>query len=411
MVTTGLSGNEIYCLNQKGYAPGNIVVGNAVYSLGTLRKFATGMQSMFGGELPQVTEVIQDGRESAYNRLVEEAKKFGASGVTGITSEIIYHAGNIEFLSMGSAVHHNENKHHFTSSAGGQDLFLQLDAGAKPITFAFGNVAYSLGLRGGIMSSFKQLKRGEIKELSGIFNNTRHLALQRIIKHAKANNANAVLGIETNIISNFGLTEMLMIGTASDAPQFAKIANGDVVTSGLSNLEFWNMVNLGYAPVQLLLGTSVFSLGFVGGVTSTLKSFVRGEINELTTLIYEAREHALGLINDQAKAVGADDVVGVKTYVYQLGNGLIEFLAIGTAVKKVTGLKTESKQLPVQVTAVEQDTFYDSEVFGDASANLNRSVGTATNMPMNVNRRLFLIPMLIFLVLLVSIFAQHGSWG
>ena len=33
-VTTGLSGNEIFCLAQKGYVPGNIVVGNSVHSLG-----------------------------------------------------------------------------------------------------------------------------------------------------------------------------------------------------------------------------------------------------------------------------------------------------------------------------------------------------------------------------------------
>lgn len=50
-------------------------------------------------------------------------------------------------------------------------------------------------------------------------------------------------------------------------------------------------------------------------------------------MIYDARENALGIINDEAKAIGADDVIGVKTYVYQLGNGLVEFLAIGTAVK------------------------------------------------------------------------------
>ncbi len=34
MLMTGLSGNEIYCLAQKGYSPGNIVVGNSVHSLG-----------------------------------------------------------------------------------------------------------------------------------------------------------------------------------------------------------------------------------------------------------------------------------------------------------------------------------------------------------------------------------------
>jgi hypothetical protein len=35
-ITTGLSGNEIYCLAQKNFNPGNIVVGNSVHSLGFL---------------------------------------------------------------------------------------------------------------------------------------------------------------------------------------------------------------------------------------------------------------------------------------------------------------------------------------------------------------------------------------
>ena len=42
MMMTGLSGNEIYCLAQKGWAPGNIVVGNSVYSLGVLGGFTSG---------------------------------------------------------------------------------------------------------------------------------------------------------------------------------------------------------------------------------------------------------------------------------------------------------------------------------------------------------------------------------
>jgi uncharacterized protein YbjQ (UPF0145 family) len=96
----------------------------------------------------------------------------------------------------------------------------------------------------------------------------------------------------------------------------------------------WNLNKMGYAPEKLLIGTSVYSLGLVGGITSALKSFVKGEITELSSLIYEARENALAIINKQAEEIGADEVVGVKTYVYQLGSGLIEFMAIGTAVKR-----------------------------------------------------------------------------
>jgi uncharacterized protein YbjQ (UPF0145 family) len=119
----------------------------------------------------------------------------------------------------------------------------------------------------------------------------------------------------------------------------------------------WNLINLGYMPVQLVLGVSVYSLGLIGGISSFFKSFVRGEIKELTSLIYEARTEALKHIEEDARRCGADRVVGVKTYVYNLGGGVIEFLAIGTAVKKMPGIQTTSENLLPQAIIRDQDTF------------------------------------------------------
>lgn len=369
---TGLSGNEIYCLNQKGFKPGDIVVGNSVYSLGLLRGISTGVKSIFGGELQHVTELIEEGRETAYRRMLKEAEMKNATGITGVSSDIIFHSGNIEFLSIGSMVFADDktDKSQFSTSANGQELYAQLDAGYKPMCFSFGNVAYSMGVGRGILGGLKTFVRGEVKEYSDMFNHTRHLALERIAKHAKSHGANAVCGIQTTIIPFVGTNEMLMLGTASYNPQLNFISNTDIVTSDLTNIEMWNLSKLGFAPMKLLLGTSVFSLGIIGGITSVIKSFVRGEINELTTMIYDARENALKLINDEAKAIGADDVVGVRTYVNQLGNGLIEFLAIGTAVKKTDNLKTQSDQIIPQAIIRDQDTFY-SRAFNTVSANLN----------------------------------------
>lgn len=217
-----------------------------------------------------------------------------------------------------------------------------------------------MGIGRGIIGGLKTLARGEIKEYSDIFNKTRHLALNRIIAHARENKANAVLGIKTTVLPFGGLNEMLMLGTASYNPLLEVDSQNDIITSDMTNIEMWNMASMGYAPMKLLLGTSVYSLGLVGGITSLFKGFFRGEINELTRMIYDARENALAIITDEAKAIGADDVVGVKTYVYQLGNGLVEFLAIGTAVKKSTTIKTETPQLPPQAIVVDTETFYDS---------------------------------------------------
>ena len=77
MLMTGLSGNEIYCLAQKGYGPGNIVVGNSVHSLGLVRGITSGLKTLSGGEIGSITQLIVDGRHAAINRLEQEAKDEG----------------------------------------------------------------------------------------------------------------------------------------------------------------------------------------------------------------------------------------------------------------------------------------------------------------------------------------------
>ncbi len=69
MMLTGLSGNEIYCLALKGWAPGNIVVGNSVYSLGFVGGLSSGLRTIAGGEVANITGLISEGRHAAIQRL------------------------------------------------------------------------------------------------------------------------------------------------------------------------------------------------------------------------------------------------------------------------------------------------------------------------------------------------------
>lgn len=359
-INTGFNGNEIFCLAKKGFAPGELVIGNSVWSVGFMGGIGQALKTIGGGEVTQITDIIHDGRKAALDRMEAWTGLNGAVGISGVTSELVVHSGNIEFLSVGSAVHRdgvNAPSLEFTSSSDGQEIYCQLDCGYRPISFAFGNVAYSIGLGGGIMGGFRSLVRGEVKEFSDIFYHTRHLALERIQNEAKAKGANCVVGIKTNIMKFQGLQEMVMLGTASHSDYYGPEYNERPATSDLTCEEMWNLIHCGYLPLELVLGVSVYSLGFAGGITSAFKSLVRGEIEELTTLVYDARENALHRLMEHAVEAGADDVVGIKTYVYSLGGGVIEFLAIGTAVKKMPGLKTVSDNLPPQAVMSDKDTF------------------------------------------------------
>lgn len=372
-VMTGLSGNEMYCLHLKGFSPGELVVGNSVYSMGFLGALGTGVQTMLGGEVEPVTKVIHDGRQHSLERMVAEAEKHGGVGITGCSSEIIQQGGVAEFLSIGSGIHHEGAKAEklaFSTSADGQELYCQLDAGFMPIKFVFGNVAYSIGIGGGILGAFRALARGEVTEYSNVFNETRHRALWRITEEARQAGANSVVGIQTSILPFGGMQEMVMIGTASRHAALPEEYQTRPITSDLTNEEMWNLIHMGYMPIQLVLGVSVYSLGFINSVTSSVKSLARGEISEMSSLLYEARDNALRRIRADAELCGADDVVGIKTYVYQLGSGLIEFMVMGTAVKKLPGLKTLTDSLPPQAVIKDKDTYYNAAE-KSLGANLN----------------------------------------
>jgi uncharacterized protein YbjQ (UPF0145 family) len=364
-VMTGLSGNEMYCLHLKGLLPGELVVGNSVYSLGFVGSMGAGIRNMVGGEVTQVTQIIHEGRTQAFSRMLNEAQQHGGCGITGVSSELRHFHGNIEFLSLGSTVH-QENAPQpetlsFSTAHDAQELYCLLDANYSPRHFAFSNVAYSVGVAGGILGSLKAMGRGEVKQFSDIFNQTRHIALQRIAADAARYGANCVVGIETTVLPFQGVHEMMMMGTACHHPAFPPPSpNAQLVTSDLTAEETWNLAAMGYAPLKLVLGTAVYSLGIVGGFMAALKSFSKGEVNELTTLIYDAREHAIGLIKQEAEAIGADDVVGIKTHIHEMGN-LLEFMAIGTAVKRLPNLTPRSAMLPPQAIIRDKDTWITSD--------------------------------------------------
>jgi uncharacterized protein YbjQ (UPF0145 family) len=351
-VMTGLSGNEMYCLRLKGFTPGGLVIGNSVHSMGFLGSLGAGLRNALGGEVAQVTNIIHEGRQQSYERMVKEATELGGIGITGVTSELKRFHGNIEFLSVASCIHQEGAKHEniqFSTSGDGQELYCQLDAGYTPKKFVFGNVAYSIGVGGGIMGALKSMARGEVKEFSNIFNHTRHLALQRLVNDAISVGANAVVGIETTVMPFQGIHEMMMLGTASHNPVLPPECAKNPITSDLTCAEMWNLTNMGYRPLKLVLGTAVYSLGIIGGLKAMLKSLSKGEIHDLTSMIY-----------DEATAIGADDVVGIKTHIHEMG-GLIEFLAIGTAVKHFDGVSTQTDMLPPQAIIKDKDTWVNYE--------------------------------------------------
>jgi uncharacterized protein YbjQ (UPF0145 family) len=381
MIISGLSGNEIYCLHQKGYAPGRIVVGNSVYSLGTVRSLTSGIKTFTGGEIHSLTELISDGRHAAIARLEKEAGDLRANGVTGVSSDLKRVRGLHEFLAIGTSIHTQDSPHFFTTACSGQDLYCQIDSGYEPRHFCIGNVCYALGVGRGLMGMVRTFAGGEVKEYSDMYNHTRHLALERLEAEAAQRGANAVVDITTRILPfGPGVREMLMVGTASYNPALGQLAKP--VTSELTGEELWNLTSLGYQPIRLMLGSSVYALGFGGGIATFFKSFKRGEVNAMTQLVYAARENALEHIHREATQLQADGIIGVKIFIYEVGGGMVEVMAIGTAIKRSTSVKTHTEQLPPQAIIRDRDTYFD-QTHGSA-ANLGREQANAASKALEI---------------------------
>lgn len=353
-----MSGNEIYCLGLKGFAPGEIAVGNSVVSMGVSGALGTFGRSITGGEISAVTEMISNGRHAAIQRMEDEAKRHGAAGVTGVITELGTLAGYTEFLSQGTAVHGPATRF-FSTAASGIELYCHLDAGYHPHRFVMGNIAYALGVGRGLAGSFRTLARGEVREFSSMYNEIRHTCLRRLREEAAREGANAVVDVAIRMLPyGPGTVELLMTGTASHHPQLSHggVAQDHVVTSELSGEELWNLAQIGLVPHQLVMATSVYSLGVVGGIGSMFQALSRGELPEVTRLIYQARENCLDLVRQEAQRLGAERVIGNRLQIREIGSGMVEVVAIGTAVRRSETMRPTSPQLIPQAVIVDRSS-------------------------------------------------------
>ena len=106
-------------------------------------------------------------------------------------------------------------------------------------------------------------------------------------------------------------------------------------TSDLSINEFLLVTQSGFEPVGLVLGSSIYHIGFQQANWSRNQ-----EMGVLTQAMYHARELAMTRMEEEADQLGADGVVGVRLDIgrYEWGAELAEFIAVGTAVRHRGGV-------------------------------------------------------------------------
>jgi uncharacterized protein YbjQ (UPF0145 family) len=113
-----------------------------------------------------------------------------------------------------------------------------------------------------------------------------------------------------------------------------KDAERGFFTSDLSVNEFLLVKESGFEPVGLVLGSSIYHIGFQQASWNQNQ-----EMGVLTQAMYHARELAMTRMEEEADQLGADGIVGVRLDIgrYEWGADLAEFIAVGTAVKHREG--------------------------------------------------------------------------
>jgi uncharacterized protein YbjQ (UPF0145 family) len=83
----------------------------------------------------------------------------------------------------------------------------------------------------------------------------------------------------------------------------------------------------------LVRGIVVRSRSIVGTIGASLQTLVGGNITLYTELCEKAREDAFRLLLEHAAATGANALIGVRYDANEIGPGVTEVLAYGTAVQ------------------------------------------------------------------------------
>ncbi|QGG51896.1 YbjQ family protein [Lysinibacillus pakistanensis] len=85
--------------------------------------------------------------------------------------------------------------------------------------------------------------------------------------------------------------------------------------------------------IGLVKGNSVQSRNIGRDMMAGLRNIVGGEMKEYAEMLVRSREIATSAMEEEAKKLGADAVVGVRFSTSSVMDGTSEVLAYGTAVK------------------------------------------------------------------------------
>jgi uncharacterized protein YbjQ (UPF0145 family) len=231
-------------------------------------------------------------------------------------------------------------KHLFTSDLSVNEFLLVRQAGFRPVGLVLGSSVYHVGIQ-----ARRWGQNMELDKLSAAMYHARELAMTRMEAEADALGADGIVGVRLEIeFKEYGndLAEFVAVGTAvvaDEAPASGKWRNnkGLPFTSDLSGQDFWTLIQSGYAPLGLVMGTCVYHIAHQSMMSTLNNIGANTEITQFTEALYNARELAMGRMQAEAETLDAEGIVGVqlRSLPHRWGGHTTEFFAIGSAVRSL----------------------------------------------------------------------------
>ena len=230
-------------------------------------------------------------------------------------------------LAGGPAQRHEGRR--FSSDLSVDEAVLLKEIGVEPRGLVVGSAVYHIGLQ-----YMNWSNNEELGNLTQIMYQAREDALQKLTQHTVSIGGHGVVGLQLDVRVHgaHGLAEFVAMGTAvSDTTRRA----GGVWVSDLSGQDLYLLMRAGWVPLGLAFGACVYHIAHQGLSQWLGQQTQNVEMTNYTEALYEARELAMTRMQGEAERLRADGIVAMRidqqSHVW--GSHVIEFLAIGTAVR------------------------------------------------------------------------------
>lgn len=236
----------------------------------------------------------------------------------------------------------------FTSDLTIDEVLLVEEVGFEPVELVMGSSYFNIGWQPTVWTA-----NMELLDASRVMYAARSVALERMVQHAAAVGADGIVGVRLEVEREGHSAEFTVMGTAvkrraGDGAAWRQ-AGGRPFTCDLSGADFWALVRAGFRPVSFAFGVCVYHIArqTLGQWFQSVGSNV--EMGSFTQGLYDARELAMGRMQEVAHAAGATaGLVGVTVDESNHGwdHHVLEMVAVGTGVSAITDATHERHDEP-----------------------------------------------------------------